>query len=100
MFCLVKPFLSQSLLPLCPTPPTNPPSLLSPVSVSLSFTCLYTHTHTHTSYATNTCRFHVDDLDEDVFEDLSIERTETGKYNLTGQVSLHYSEFITCHKAS
>lgn len=30
-------------------------------------------------------RFHVDDLDEDVFEDLPIETTETGKYNLVGQ---------------
>ena len=35
----------------------------------------------------NTHRFHVDDLDEDVFEDLPIERLETGKYNLEGQVS-------------
>lgn len=36
----------------------------------------------------NNSRFHVDDLDEDIFEDLVIETTEEGKYCLTGQVSV------------
>lgn len=35
-----------------------------------------------------TFRFHIDDMDEDVFEDILIEKTEKGKYCLTGQVSL------------